>query len=213
MTNTWSSHASIPGTPSHEWNTNYKPKTDGKEDDVYILTLSTSPALSKPLDELRKEYFPAHLNRLNAHLTLFHALPRSRMPAVVDDLERLSSQTPSFRMATGRPFPLRRGVAIPVSEGATEIKALHSELRGAWHDFLSEQDRAKSIRPHWTVQNKVESQEVRDETMSNIHRTFSRASGAAVGFTLWRYDRGGWLFKQTFNFTRYHGGIPSAGEA
>ncbi|KAF2137591.1 uncharacterized protein K452DRAFT_198146, partial [Aplosporella prunicola CBS 121167] len=165
---------------------------------VYVLTLSTSPSLSEPLDALRKKYFPARLNFTPAHLTMFHALPASELPSITAKIEELCAATQPFTMRTGAPFRLRRGVGIGVAEGAAEAKKVHYELQSAWKGFLSEQDRQK-WHLHWTVQNKVTEERKVWETFEEVEG-FEGAEGEARGCTLWRYEGGNWGFERDFEF-------------
>ena len=42
---------------------------------MYIITAKLDEKSQQLLNTLRKEHFPAHLNYLDAHLTLFHQFP------------------------------------------------------------------------------------------------------------------------------------------
>lgn len=94
---------------------------------------------------------------------------------------------------------MRRGVGVNVGTGAEQAKRVHRELREAWMDFLSEQD-AGGWKPHWTVQNKVESEEVAAGAFEEVREGFKGAEGRATGVALWRYERGRWAFEREFGF-------------
>ncbi|OJD32000.1 rna ligase cyclic nucleotide phosphodiesterase [Diplodia corticola] len=178
----------------------HQPRTSQEESAVYVLTLSTTASLSKPLTVLRDKHFPIHLNHTAAHLTMFHALPGSEMTGVVAALEHHCRNTSPFRLTTGAPFRMKRGVGIRVGQGSKAAQRVHEELQQRWADVLSAQDR-ESWRPHWTVQNKVDDEVVAEKTFDEVQREFQGAEGLAKGCTLWRYESGGrWKFERDFDF-------------
>ncbi|KAF2874476.1 2'-5' RNA ligase superfamily-domain-containing protein [Massariosphaeria phaeospora] len=183
-------------------NTYHKPKTDGKEHVVYVLTVRMTSSVADPINKMRERYFPKHLNRTPAHLTLFHALPHSKLNPMDDTLKTLSSRTKPFNISTGRAFRMRRGVGIGLYQGARETKAVHDDLKTAWLDWLSEQD-SGGWRPHWTVMNKVDKEEEVAEAFDAIQRDLlqNAVDGRAVGLDLWTYDKGDWRWAKEFRFS------------
>ncbi|KAL1877423.1 mannose-1-phosphate guanyltransferase [Diaporthe australafricana] len=198
-------------------NPDHKPRTASPEASVYILTLTTTPSLSEPLNALRTAHFPRHLNRTPAHLTLFHALPGSELAAgtITAALEELCGAQRPMRLATGAAFRMRRGVGIGVVDGGKgkggdgeaepaglrAARRLHGALQERWRDVLSEQDRQAGWRPHWTVQNKADSDEAVNAAMQAVQSGFRGAEGLATGCALWRYEKGGrWVFERGFDF-------------
>lgn len=178
----------------------HRPRTSGEEEHVYVLTLNTTPSLHRPMTALRERYFPAHLNRTPAHLTMFHALPGSHMSSIVAAIEEECQGLAPFRLATGPLFRMRRGVGINVGQGSRPARLLHQELQRRWAGVLSEQDR-QAWRPHWTIQNKVNDSAVVEGTMREVEQGFQGAEGVAEGCVLWRYERGGeWKFERMFEF-------------
>ncbi|KAI3397669.1 hypothetical protein diail_10438, partial [Diaporthe ilicicola] len=160
--------------------TNHAPPLQSPEEAVYVLTLTTTSSLSEPLNALRRAHFLPHLNRTPAHLTLFHALPGSQLGRITAALEEHCEAQQPLRLATGRVFRMRRGQG--------------------WMDVLSEQDR-RGWRPHWTVQNKADSDEAVDAAMREVRSGFRDAEGLATGCTLWRYEKSGrWTFERKFDF-------------
>lgn len=215
-TTTASNHNAKPHPPKrhhHSPNPDYKPNTTSPEQAVYVLTLTTTPSLTDPLTALRRSHFPRHLDRLPAHLTLFHALPGSELQPMTAALAELCAAQAPVRLATGSVFRMRRGVGINVADGgggtqggggALSSKAaarrLHGELQRRWWDFLSEQDR-RPWRPHWTVQNKAADEAAVDAAMDGVRTGFRGAEGLATGCALWRYEKGGnWAFERDFHF-------------
>ncbi|KAF2001976.1 hypothetical protein P154DRAFT_416495, partial [Amniculicola lignicola CBS 123094] len=131
----------------------HKPTTDIDEQCVYILTLKTTPGISDPMNKLREEHFPPHLNKTPAHVTLFHALPHSQRDSIEKNLNAVTARTKPFLVAAGSAFRMRQGVGISLGIGTKEAQAVREELRGEWVEWLSEQDKG-GWRPHWTVMNK-----------------------------------------------------------
>ncbi|KAJ9666634.1 hypothetical protein H2201_003293 [Coniosporium apollinis] len=183
----------------------HTPRTSSPEQAVYVLTLTTTPSIHGPINTLRKRYFPQHLNRTPAHLTLFHALPHSRLETLTSTLETLCTSTAPFAITTGAPFRMRRGVGVNVGRGAEQAKRVHRELREAWMEFLSEQD-AGGWKPHWTVQNKVDSEEEAAGAYEEVRGGFKGAEGMATGVGLWKYVKGRWVFEREFGFGGEEGG-------
>lgn len=181
--------------------TEHQPNTDGNEEHVYVLTIKLEDSLSGPMNEMRQKHFPRRLNKTPAHLTLFHALPHSQVKEIEQGLLQLSASTTPFHVTTGGPFRMRKGVGVNVDAGYRDMKEVHSQLRGQWVSFLSEQDQG-GFRPHWTVMNKVDEEEEVEQALGAVRRELSRSAkeGQAVGLELWRYDRGNWIWANEYPF-------------
>ncbi|GAA6000379.1 hypothetical protein JCM10207_007987 [Rhodosporidiobolus poonsookiae] len=180
----------------------HRPVTDTEEEHVYVLTLRLTPSLHDPLNELRTHYFPPHRLKVAAHLTLFHALPHSKLASIVDDTAAVAAETAPFRVTTGRAFLLgKNGVAIAPGEGTEEGAAVHARLREKWEGFLSKQD-AKAFKAHWTCQNKVDDEEKVLQAFEELKRWAKEkgAEGEATGLVLWKYVWGKWEFEKEFGF-------------
>ncbi|GAA5935856.1 2'-5' RNA ligase family protein [Sporobolomyces koalae] len=180
----------------------HRPATHGAETCVYPLSLRISSELHDPINELRKHYFPAHRLKVPAHLTLFHALPHSRIDDVKQTLDRVSKATHKFKVTSGKVFKMgEQGVAIDPAEGTEQGKRLHGELKKDWHEFLSQQD-SKSFRAHWTIMNKEDDKEKVEKALQEC-REWEREGekvGQATGLVLWRYNHGEWVFEQEWDF-------------
>ena len=181
----------------------HKPNTGQDEHQVYVLTLNLSPSLSVPLDQMREEYFPKHLNRTPAHVTLFHALPQSQMEAIDADLHRIARRTRPYHVSTGKPFRLRRGVAVLLGSGEESSQHLREELREKWAQWLSQQDNSgRGWQPHWTVMNKVEEEKKVNAAFNTLRRILfdDVHHGKALGFDLWKYNSGHWEHAKEYRF-------------
>ncbi|KAL1591702.1 mannose-1-phosphate guanyltransferase [Paraconiothyrium brasiliense] len=194
--------------PSH------KPNTGLDEEQVYVLTLNLSPSISVPLDQLREEYFPKHLNRTPAHITLFHALPHSQIEVIDATLNRLAARTRPYHISTGKPFRLRRGVAVLLGSGDEQSQHLREELREKWIEWLSQQDsRSRGWQPHWTIMNKVEEEKKVLSTFDTLRRILYEETyhGKALGFDLWKYKTGDWEHVKEYQFRGAGSGASTPG--
>lgn len=176
---------------------------DGEED-VYVLTLLTDKPHHLRMTDLRKKYFPKKINKLAAHLTLFHALPRSKIESsIVPTIQDVISHTSPFKIHATSPFHLKKGFAISIASqnGGRQAKAVHAELQDVWkkEGWLSEQD-AGGCRVHYTLMNKVDHELEVQEAFEELKREWKDDWGIAEGLALWRYDRGWWRWERGFNF-------------
>lgn len=180
------------------------PRTDAEEQNVYVLTILTDKAHHDRMTALRRKYFPKRLNKLAAHLTLFHALPESRLKShIIPTIKDVTSQTSRFDVYADKPFRLKRGMAVGISSsaGGNQGKQIHRKLQDAWmrEDFLSEQD-AGGCRLHYTLMNKVDDEMEVDNAFQDLTADFRGDRGVAEGLALWRYERGFWKWERKFEF-------------
>lgn len=162
-----------------------------------ILTLTLDAASQAFFDEQRKRYFPPKINYLSAHLTLFHALPGAEEAAITADLEGAAAAQPG-------PLPLRttglkfmgRGVLYALDN--PDLPALHRRLQQQWQPWLTAQD-AQGLRPHITVQNKVDPTVAR-ALLAELSAGFEPFAVAGTGLALWAYRGGPWERRRLFPF-------------
>jgi hypothetical protein len=189
-------------SPSH------KPQTSQAEKAVYILTLQTDAAHHARMTALRAKYFPKHLNKLEAHLTFFHALPESRLDSdVLPALKNVAASTQPFDIEASHPFRMKEGfgISVPEGKGGKNAREVRAELLGVWQDgedgsWLSEQDSGPGYRAHYTVMNKVDDEGVVQKALGEVESGWKGDRGRAVGLGLWRYERGYWKWVQGFEF-------------
>ena len=160
-----------------------------------ILTLQLDDRSQATFNELRRAHFPPGRNHLDAHVTLFHALPGNRLDEVVAVVER-SAQRPPFDVAVVGLRSLGRGVAYVLE--SEELSGLRAGLAEAWHALLTRQD-AQGFRPHVTVQNKVEPDEAK-AVHTLLLRTFTPWRARADGLALSHYRGGPWDHHRSFPF-------------
>lgn len=161
-----------------------------------ILTAVLDAPVQRRLDALRRAHFPPERNYLDAHVTLFHAVPGAEEDAVaaaVADVAR-TRVAPSVELTGVR--LLGRGVAVVLA--SPELAVIRTRLRSAWLHWLSPQDRGKNDL-HVTVQNKV-SPEAARALHAELAAGFVRESTRAVALELWRYRGGPWEAAARFPF-------------
>lgn len=169
-----------------------------------MLTLMTDKPHHDRLTKLREQYFPKQINKLAAHLTLFHALPGSKLESdILPVLKQVASSHQPFKVHAARPFRLKRGMAIdvPRNEGGSDAQKVHHSLQQPWKKagFLSEQD-AGGCRLHYTIMNKVEDDAEVDKALREVTDSWKGDQGTVEGLGLFLYERGYWRFKQKFAF-------------
>ena len=154
----------------------------------FILTLWLDAESSAYFNGLRERYFPRERNYLDAHLTLFHALPANAESRIRADLNALSASTAPLELRFPELRFLGKGSAVEVE--APELVELRRKLSDKWRALLGAQD-ARVIKPHITIQNKVTPEKARDlfDELSDKWRPFA---GRGIGLQLWRYKGGPW---------------------
>lgn len=182
-------------SPSH------KPNTSGTEGQMYILTLLTDQHMHRSMTDLRKKYFPPKLNHLDAHITLFHALPESKLESdVMPAIKDLAHRTNKFELAATTPFKLKKGIAIgmPKDHGGVGSRNVHTTLVRQWSDFLSQQD--FGFQAHFTIMNKVDDAKEIDKAFKDLKDGWEPCFGKAEGLSLYRYSPSGWHLMEHFTF-------------
>ncbi|WP_036337531.1 2'-5' RNA ligase family protein [Modestobacter caceresii] len=160
-----------------------------------IVTLLLDDAAQQRFDRLRAAHFPPERNHVQAHVTLFHALPGEHRAAIGRELAVVAAR-PAFDVAvTGVRF-LGRGVALDLA--SSELTALRKGLADAFDPWLTRQDRQWS-RPHVTVQNKVAPEAAR-ALHAELTASFVPETVTARGLGLWRYLGGPWAAEAEFPF-------------
>lgn len=211
------SHQPKPKTPANKDNSaanprqkrttspSHIPKTSQQEP-VYVLTLLTDAEHQKRMTALRNKYFPSKLNKLGAHLTLFHALPESKLEStIIPTIKRTVAEWKPFGVNAAKPFRMKKGIAIsvPKNQGGDLAQKVHGALLAAWEGegWLSEQD-AGGMRAHYTIMNKVDDEEKVAGAMEEVSTDWKGDRGTVVGLGLWRYEKGYWRWVEAFDFGR-----------
>ena len=150
-----------------------------------ILTARFDEAAQNFFQRQRDAHFPADLNIVPAHLTLFHKLPGEEHDAI--------SRTIRDAVAERGPLPARvadvrffgRGGGYKIEcEGLVELRA---KLAAAFRDWLTRQDQQKHL-PHVTYQNKVPKEDA-ERTYARVLEGFAPFDAQVVALDLWWYRR------------------------
>ena len=147
------------------------------------------------LDGLRRAHYPPERNRLQAHLTMFHALPPSSEAELLSRLSQLASRAAPNARIEGL-MDLGGGVAFRVV--SPDLDRIWDELGHDLRGLLSAQD-AGGWRPHVTIQNKVSTKAARS-LLAELERQFRPRPLAIAGLALHRYLDGPWERLATYAF-------------
>ena len=156
------------------------------DDRPLIVTARLDRASFERLGALRRAHFPPERNHLPAHLTLFHHLPGEALDEVKDACRAALPATP-IPLAFPRLRLLGRGVAVEVE--APDLLKVRAAIAARFADRLTPQDRQR-LRPHVTVQNKVEPEAAR--ALAQALAGEVPFAGACEGLLVWRYLGGPW---------------------
>ncbi len=167
-----------------------------------ILTLEMDSSSFDFFEACRREYFPRELNRVPAHLTLFHRLPAEETRVIVETLEAACREQSPTAIHIAGLRNLGRGVAFRVESAA--LARFRSQLAAAYSVWLTPQDR-QPFKPHITVQNKVTPEEAR-RVLAVLGGGSWSHSVTGVGVLLWRYLGGSWELLGVYAF---RGGQPA----
>lgn len=162
----------------------------------FILTVQFDLETDAVFQRLRRSHFPPELDRVPAHLTLFHQLPGTMEREVVAAAAEVAAREAPFPVLVEGPTPLGRGVALKLSGAG--LGRVRGALKERFRDHLTGQDRQK-FRPHVTIQNKVTPERAR-RTLEAVARGFVPFEGRAEGIQLWRYRGGPWQPAGTIAF-------------
>ncbi len=157
----------------------------------FIVTLKLDPTTFARLDTLRMAHFPAHLNFIPAHISLFH-----KLEGEVAEPLRLAALRPAFALAFTGYRLMGRGVCLKVE--SPELVALRRDLATNFAEQLTPQDR-QGYGPHVTIQNKVTPDEART-LRDTLAEDFAPFDGVGEGLLLWRYLGGPWELEAEFLF-------------
>ncbi len=161
-----------------------------------IVTLELDEQNQARFEEERRRHFPQKLNRIPAHVSLFHALPGEEQPAVEAALARAAGQVGPFDIEIYDLMRMGRGVAYKLR--APELADVHGELRAAFLPSLTRQD-LQPFRPHIVIQNKVEPDAAR-ALFDRLAGQFRPSRAEAARLLLWRYEGGPWTLLRAFPF-------------
>lgn len=168
-----------------------KSSSNAQHGPSHVLTLHTDKAHHASMTKLRNTYFPPKLNKLDAHITLFHALPGEKLDTeLIPAIKGIVSGTKSYRIRATGPFRLKAGVGISVADdieyankgknGRNMTRIIHAELRKKWGNWLSDQD-SRPVRAHYTVMNKVNNDQVVEKALEELEKSFREGIDVSGG--------------------------------
>lgn len=161
-----------------------------------IVTAELPADLHRWATRLRASHFPPERNFLEAHVTLFHALPAMVEAELKELLARLVATTPQVPARLEGITSLGGGTALRLASPA--MLALRDEISAHFHGMLTAQDRHPP-RLHVTIQNKVTPAAAR-ALQSSLHGTVAACGFAFVGLAVHRYCGGPWQPVRSFSF-------------
>ncbi|KAK8099726.1 uncharacterized protein PG998_012967 [Apiospora kogelbergensis] len=183
-----------------------------EDDDVYVVTLLTDAAHERAMSALRRRWFPAHRLKVDAHLTLFHALPGRLLGTLKDDLAAAAGMGGWRGGRAGRTCSGwdGRGVAVHVRGCEGRVGEMRRGLIERWEALgeegaatagvLSAQDARRDWKAHYTIMNKEEDPARVEACFRELRDGLGEVRAEVLGLRLWRYDRGWWRQEQDFMF-------------
>lgn len=151
-----------------------------------ILTLWMEDQAQQYFNELREQYFPPERNYLQAHMTLFHALPDEE--ETVAAIESFAARQKEFPVFAERIVSIGNGTAVKLY--SKELSNFHLSLQHVFAGLLSAQDKQK-LWPHVTIQNKVD-KDIAKKTFEKVNTSFQPFEFTAFGIESYWYCGGPW---------------------
>ena len=161
-----------------------------------IVTALLGAADQARFDRLRTTYFPPDRNQLDAHLTMFHAIPPLLEGELRHRLGALAGEVAPLRATVSGLMNLGGGVAYRIV--SDDLDSIRAELAEAFRGHLTQQD-SHGWRPHITVQNKVTSSSA-IATLAELERGFAPHPFAVTGIAYYHYEGGPWRLGRRYPF-------------
>jgi len=161
----------------------------GAADDApLILTAQLPKDMQSWATALRTEHFPPERNYLDAHVTLFHAIPPHCRDEMSETLARLAGEVGPVPASLLGTMSLGGGTALKLESPA--MLSLRDEIADRFHGMLTKQDQHRP-RLHGTIQNKVTSKEAK-ALQAQLAETIEERRFAFRGLSLFYYRGGPW---------------------
>jgi len=161
-----------------------------------IVTALMGAADQALFDRLRTTYFPPERNQLDAHLTMFHAIPHMLEDELRHRVGILAAELAPPRATISGLMNLGGGVAYRIV--SDDLDAIRAELADAFRGHLTQQD-SHGWRPHITIQNKVTSSSA-IATLAELEHSFTSRPLAIVGLAYHHYEGGPWRLGRRYPF-------------
>ena len=169
-----------------------------ENDAPLILTAELPADLHRRYTDLRTQYFPPERNYLEAHVTLFHAIPAQCEDELRRYLARLAGELLPMEGQVEGLMSLGGGTAIKLS--SPDLLFLRDEIAEHFRGMLTKQDQHRP-RLHVTIQNKVTSKEAKD-VQAQLAGVIEPREFSFPGLALHAYRGGPWEFLRRFAFRR-----------
>ena len=146
-----------------------------------VLTLTLDDSTQDFLTSLRAKYFPKHRNHLQAHITLFHAIPPHRQPELDSHLTSFCHSLEPFQVHINDPKKMgNRGVMLSVRDSRYSIEWIHRKLlnwlldgvRGERDELTNQDKRNWGKTAHVTVLNKAENEQEVENCLEEVIELF-----------------------------------------
>ena len=161
-----------------------------------ILTAELPSDLHRRYTDLRTQFFPPERNYLEAHVTLFHAIPARCEEELRRYLARLAGEVPPIEGQVEGLMSLGGGTAIKLS--SPQLLELRDEIAEHFRGMLTQQDQHRP-RLHVTIQNKVTAKEAK-ALQAQLSGLIEPRGFAFPGLALHAYRGGPWEFLRRFAF-------------
>jgi 2'-5' RNA ligase len=161
-----------------------------------ILTTQLDDASFERMDHLRNRFFPAELNQVPAHITLFHHLPGDQFLTVSSNIGTIANRTSPLPIQVTGLRSLGRGVAYVLQ--SPQLLQVRQQMAQSFSQWLTRQDQQR-YQPHLTIQNKVTPEQAK-ELLHKLQIQFVPFTMTVTGLHLWEYLGGPWRLLRTFEF-------------
>lgn len=115
------------------------------------ITLLFEEAITEQLDKIRKTYYPKHLNKSEAHLTVIYKLDET-LVEIIDAIKDYLVNTINFYVAITHVQCNAKGNQVNIS--SNELLALHEDITNLIGVHLFRKDKLPFV-PHITIQHGV----------------------------------------------------------
>ena len=170
--------------------------TPAGADAPLVLTAQLPRDLHGWATGLRTRHFPPERNYLEAHVTLFHALPSVCGDEIAGVCKELAREFAPVEAGLLGIMSLGRGTALKLqSDGMLRLR---DGIADRFHGLLTQQDQQRP-RLHVTIQNKVSGREAK-ALQARLEPEVEPRAFAFRGLALYRYRGGPWESVRDFAF-------------